>query len=800
MKIKLHVDNPRLNEFAGILLLLLAVGVLLSLASYSPADPSINVATADSRASNWMGLPGSYGSDLILQALGLAGFMFPVWLAGVGWSRIRHVPSAPAVRGAFGGVLLTLVCCCTLQLLMPERAGLLPSGWQSTIQAGGTVGKVLTDLSISTLNFGGTILALLAGLAVSAYSLTSWRVGDFFGRGRDGEGAGEALGTEPPPEATGDAVPIAPGPGNETGAVAVPAQPDAEIVPDEQAVGADAMRADEGIVPPSSADQPPWAEHATSGDTADSETEPPIVPYEDTVHDSAPDAPGDLTADGGAGKRAPSKRARRPQYKLPQTSLLNAPFEKRGYDPVQLQETGHQIVEKLDEFSVRGSVNQINPGPVVTTFEFKPDRGVKVSKIIGLAEDLCLGLECESILVERIPGRPTVGIEVPNKDREVISMREVIDSPSFRQSKSFLTFALGKDINGRIHCADLAGMPHLLVAGQTGSGKSVMVNCVIMSILLRASPEEVRFILVDPKTVELALYRDVPHLLTPVITDMKKANNALRNATREMDRRLQLLANYGVRNINQFNEKIAKLKESGANAEDGEEVEKLPYIVVIVDELADLMMLAGRQVEESIQRLAQMARAVGIHLLLATQRPSVDVITGLIKANIPARLSFLLATRVDSRTILDSMGAESLLGKGDMLFLPPGAPRIKRLHGPLVSEDEIEAVVSHWKELASPEYENEYLESPDGDAEESDNGDEGAFDDPMYRDAVQLVLDMGKASTSTLQRRLRLGYGRAARILDAMEKDGIIGPPDGSRPREVLKRPDWLDEVQSESE
>ena len=800
MKIKLHVDNPRLNEFAGILLLLLAVGVLLSLVSYSPADPSINVATADSRAGNWMGLPGSYGSDLVLQALGLAGFMFPVWLAAVGWSRIRHVPPAPAARGAGGGILLTLVCCCTLQLLMPERADLLPSGWQSTIQAGGTVGKVLTDLSISTLNFGGTILALLAGLAVSIYLLTSWRIGDFFGRGRDGAGADEELETELPAEGTNDAVPIASGTGTEANEGDISSEPDFEVVPDESAVGTSTTHAGTGLSSSSSAEEPPWAESATSGDSTVAPTEPPIVPYEETIGNSTLDTPGDIGSDGGGGtgKRTTSKRARRPQYKLPQTSLLNAPFEKQGYDPVQLQVTGQQIVEKLEEFSVRGSVNQINPGPVVTTFEFKPDRGVKVSKIIGLAEDLCLGLECESILVERIPGRPTVGIEVPNQDREVISLREVIDSPGFRQSKSMLTFALGKDINGRIHCADLAGMPHLLVAGQTGSGKSVMVNCVIMSILLRATPEEVRFILVDPKTVELALYRDVPHLLTPVITDMKKANNALRNATREMDRRLQLLAQYGVRNINQFNEKIAQLKKSGADTENGEEVQKLPYIVVIVDELADLMMLAGRQVEESIQRLAQMARAVGIHLLLATQRPSVDVITGLIKANIPARLSFLLATRVDSRTILDSMGAESLLGKGDMLFLPPGAPRIRRLHGPLVSEDEIEAVVSHWKELASPEYENEYLESPDGEAEESDDGDEGAFDDPMYRDAVQLVLDMGKASTSTLQRRLRLGYGRAARILDAMEKDGIIGPPDGSRPREVLKRPDWLDEVQSE--
>ena len=793
MRVKVLVGNPRLNEIAGILLLLLAVGMLLSLTSYSPADPSVNVATSSARASNWMGLPGSYGSDLILQSFGLAGFMFPVWLAAVGWSRIRHTPTAPMARGAVGSVLLTIVCCCTLQLLVPQQASLMPSGWQSTVQAGGTVGKVLVDLSIALLNIGGTILLLLAAMAVSLYLMTSWQLGDFFGRRQLGEDQSEPPAvvpeTEPEPELEQESESVVSPFSNGQSTLAEAAPPSS------------ATSSDGSLGSATSSGEPPWSEPESAVGEVREPAAPPIVPYEGPASDSVLGPPSqsalmDATSRDTSSKASSSaaKGRRRPQYKLPLTSLLNPPFARASYDPAQLKATAQLIVEKLEEFSVRGSVSQINPGPVVTTFEFKPDRGVKVSKIIGLAEDLCLGLECESILVERIPGRPTVGIEVPNRNREVISLREVIDSPGFRQSKSLLAFALGKDINGRIHCMDLAGMPHLLVAGQTGSGKSVMVNCVIMSILLRATPEEVRFILVDPKTVELALYRDVPHLLTPVITDMKKATNALKNATREMERRLQLLAQHGVRNILQFNEKVGQLKHSA----DGEEPQRLPYIVVIVDELADLMMLAGKQVEESIQRLAQMARAVGIHLLLATQRPSVDVITGLIKANIPARMSFLLATRVDSRTILDSMGAESLLGKGDMLFLPPGAPRMRRLHGPLVSEDEIEAVVSHWKDLARPEYENDYLESPDEEQDETDGDDTGAFDDPMYREAVELVLKMGKASTSTLQRRLRLGYGRAARILDAMEKEGIIGPSDGSRPREVLKRPDWLDEVQSE--
>ena len=454
-------------------------------------------------------------------------------------------------------------------------------------------------------------------------------------------------------------------------------------------------------------------------------------------------------------------------------------------------------VAKFAEFGVKGSIVQINPGPVVTTYEFKPDPGIKYSKIVQLSEDLCLALECESILVERIPGKSTVGIEVPNRKREIISLRECIEVPDFAENASFLTMALGKDISGRIRVADLTTMPHLLLAGSTGSGKSVLVNTLVMSILMKATPEQVRFIMVDPKTVELGLYVDIPHLLTPVITDMKKASNALKNATREMERRLKLLAEYGVRNIDQFNRKIKRMRET-ADEEKAESLNTLPYIVIIIDELADLMILEGRAIEEAITRLAQMARAVGIHLILATQRPSVDVITGLIKANIPARISFRLATRVDSRTILDSMGAEALLGRGDMLFLPPGTARMVRLHGPMVTEEE---VVRRGRRLEGAG-QTRLRDSVSGAARppktrRAKKANTKGFDDPAYEEALRIVLEMGKASTSTLQRRLRLGYGRAARILDAMEKDGIIGPPDGSRPREVLKRPDWLAEVRT---
>ncbi len=447
-----------------------------------------------------------------------------------------------------------------------------------------------------------------------------------------------------------------------------------------------------------------------------------------------------------------------------------------------------------------GNVVQINPGPVVTTFEFKPDAGVKIARITTLTEDLCLGLQAESILIERMPGKPTLGIEVPNTRREMISLRQIIESDEFMDAPSRLTIALGKDISGRIRVTELEKMPHLLIAGSTGSGKSVMLNALIMSVLYKSTPDEVRLIMVDPKRVELGIYDGIPHLLTPVITEPKKAVNALRNAVLEMERRLKLLASYGVRNIDQFNQKIRKENEKPRSLFDEEEVgaavseeRPLPYILIIIDELADLMMLERAGVEESVIRLAQMARAVGMHLVLATQRPSVDVITGLIKANFPARISFRVATRVDSRTVLDVMGAEHLLGKGDMLFLPPGSSRLGRVHGAFVTENEINAVVDCWRNQAQPNYDQSYLIAPPS-ADDDDEAEEfDGTEDPMYRDAVRVVCEMGKASTSILQRRLRLGYGRAARILDQMQREGIIGPPDGSRPREIFRRPDWLD-------
>jgi S-DNA-T family DNA segregation ATPase FtsK/SpoIIIE len=481
-------------------------------------------------------------------------------------------------------------------------------------------------------------------------------------------------------------------------------------------------------------------------------------------------------------------------YKLPPSSLLYRSDEVAVVREQALRDEARTLVQKCAEFGVDGQVTQINPGPVVTTFEFRPDAGVKYSRVTGLADDLCLAMAAESILIERMPGKSTVGIQVPNHERETIWLRDVVESESFALTKSKLAIALGKDINGRIVTADLAAMPHVLIAGSTGSGKSVAINAMIMSVLYKSTPEQVRMILVDPKRVELGMYEGIPHLFTPIITEAKLAANALRNAVREMERRLKLLAANHVRNIDQFN----KLFDNGSEyLFDDVDQEPLPYIIIIIDELADLMMLDRANVEESITRLAQMARAVGIHLVLATQRPSVDVITGLIKANIPTRISFRLATKVDSRTIIDSNGAESLLGKGDMLYLPPGTSRVQRLHAPFVTEKEISAVTEFWKAQGEAEYVHGFLEGPkDEDGKETNaTGETSQEDDDLFDDAVRLVFEFGKASTSLLQRRLRIGYGRAAHLIDMMERDGLVGPADGSKPREILKSPDYYKEV-----
>ncbi|MCY7347871.1 MAG: DNA translocase FtsK 4TM domain-containing protein [Pyrinomonadaceae bacterium] len=473
-------------------------------------------------------------------------------------------------------------------------------------------------------------------------------------------------------------------------------------------------------------------------------------------------------------------------YVLPTTDFLTQQPPRIEQKDEQLLAIAQELTDKTKEFNVTGRVMHICQGPVVTTYEFKPDPGVKYSRVTGLSDDLCLALKAESIRIDRIPGKAFVGIEVPNQQRETIFLREVIESKKFRESKSLLTIALGKTIDGLNYVADLAKMPHLLIAGATGAGKSVGVNTLVVSILYKAKPDEVKFIMVDPKRLELGLYADIPHLATPIITDPKRAAISLKWAVSQMEKRYKDLAGWGVRNIDGFNAEVEKRTAAEQFDDNGEPYKKLPYIVIIIDELADLMMVSSKEVEESITRLAQMARAVGIHLVLATQRPSVDVITGLIKANFPSRISFRVSSKVDSRTIIDGNGSEQLLGKGDMLFLPPGTSQIIRVHGAFVDEKEITRIVSHINAQGKPDYDTTITKTEE---EMVDSDDLPGKRDPLFPDALRTVATNKSASTSLLQRHLRIGYGRAAAILDAMVREGYIGEMDGSkRARPILQK------------
>lgn len=808
--------NRRLNELIGFLVLVFAALLVLALVSYSPLDPSLNTAATPPMgrpSHNWIGIFGAVASDLVLQFLGISAFLVPIFLAvySVRWFRSRpiHSPYAKTL-----GAVALLVFASGL-------IGLLPTSfrWMGAVPAEGLLGRIVADALIHYFNVLGAYLICLAMIAVALYLSTAFSFGalqiwsqtrfsfayaalDRFSdwrAERERKKAAKELekkraGANSKPVVTAQLVPRRPDAAAEAPAQANPAR---VAMPANQPVSGAGGRAKSGIERMFDAEFGQQAPKAGS-------TPPPSGPDTAAEVEEIPQgnvATGPIAVTSRAdsvphGKTTMPKLAG--SYKLPSTALLRRPDEHSTINEEELKITAQVLQEKYAEFDVRGQVTQINPGPVVTTFEFKPEAGIKYSRITGLSDDLCLALRAESILIERMSGKSTVGIQVPNHERETIWLREVVESQEFLGTKSKLTLAMGKDINGRIVTADLNTMPHLLIAGSTGSGKSVAINAFIMSVLYKATPEEVRLILVDPKRLELGNYEGVPHLHTPIITEPKLASNALRNAVREMERRLKVLAEKGVRNIDQYN----RLFEGGTPSlfDDGSEAKPLPYIVIIIDELADLMMLDGQNVEASITRLAQMARAVGIHLVLATQRPSVDVITGLIKANFPARMSFRVATKIDSRTILDANGAEALLGRGDMLYLPNGSARVHRLHAPFVTEKEIASVVEFWKAQGAAQYQENFLQAPREDGESSggagNDGDGDGGNDELFQDAVRIVLEYGKASTSLLQRRLRIGYGRAAHLIDLMERDGIVGAADGPKPREVLKRPDWLSEVE----
>jgi S-DNA-T family DNA segregation ATPase FtsK/SpoIIIE len=784
--------NRRLNELIGFLLCISALLLFLALASYSPLDPSLNsasVLTGSHAARNWIGVVGAVISDLMLQFFGIGAFLLPVFPAmlGMRWFASRKIQSPMAK--SLGGVWLAM--------FIPALLALLPGQmrWLHVVPIEGLLGRVVGDWLIHYLNLAGAYIVCASVLAVALYLSTAFSfssiqlwvptrfafVTALWNRYLDWQEERAKKQQQKELEKRRISKPV-------VKTQLIPSRQAAAEPPVQVRVAPEARRTGiERTLEPEIEEDAPAAGGVLIEPlaTAEAMSDPEVTQRADSDHRAKTTMP--KIAAGG--------------YKLPSSSLLQRADEHQTVDADELKLLAQVLTEKYAEFEVHGQITQINPGPVVTTFEFKPDAGIKYSRITNLTDDLCLALKAESILIERMAGKSTVGIQVPNREREIIWLRENIESQEFMGSKSKLTMALGKDINGRIVTADLNGMPHLLIAGSTGSGKSVAINAFIMSILYKATPDQVRLILVDPKRLELGNYEGVPHLYTPIITEPKLAANALRNAVREMERRLKLLAAKGVRNIDQYN----RLFDSGGTPslfEEESDDKPIPYIVIIIDELADLMMLDSSNVEESITRLAQMARAVGIHLVLATQRPSVDVITGLIKANFPARISFRVATKVDSRTILDANGAEALLGKGDMLYLPSGSARVHRLHAPLVTEKEIAAVVEFWKQQGSAEYQQQFLEAPKEEREAGSGGSdvegsgEGGEDDPLYQDAVKLVIEFGKASTSLLQRRLRIGYGRAAHLIDLMEQDGIVGAADGPKPREVLKRPDWISEIE----
>ncbi|MDR9500377.1 MAG: DNA translocase FtsK 4TM domain-containing protein [Desulfurivibrionaceae bacterium] len=464
------------------------------------------------------------------------------------------------------------------------------------------------------------------------------------------------------------------------------------------------------------------------------------------------------------------------EYRLPTLHLLDkAVSDEVAVDKEHYLGVSQLLESKLDEFGVRGKVTGISPGPVVTTYEFEPAAGVKINRVVSLADDLALVLKAESVRVAgSIPGKAALGIEIPNPRRQIVYIRDIMATPKFQQARSMLTLGLGMDVVGNTVMADLARMPHLLIAGATGAGKSVAINTIICSILMRATPDEVRLLMIDPKRIELSTYEGIPHLLHPVVVDPKMASRALQWAVKEMERRYSLMEEERVKSFASYNESAA---------------EKLPLIVIIIDELADLMMVCSKDVEGSVARLAQMARAAGMHLILATQRPSVDVLTGLIKANFPTRMSFKVASKIDSRTILDASGAEHLLGAGDMLFLPPGTARLQRIHGAYISEKETERIVAFLKSQGAATYDEEMLKSVEEEAGLSGAADEEY--DEKYDEAVTVVCESGQASISGVQRRLRVGYNRAARIIETMEREGLVGPADGAKPREVLARRDY---------
>ncbi|MCB1050269.1 MAG: DNA translocase FtsK [Acidobacteria bacterium] len=824
-------DASLLRDSLGWITILIGIGLLLMLVSYDPSDPSYFNQTSKHRAENLLGPVGAFGSDFMIQLVGFGSYLFPFFLIYLGIQLVRGRSLLYWYLRMTGGCMIWFA-------ILVVLGGFQPVPYKNgTLNPGGTFGIELWVFLTRYLNPAGTYLLLVALCGCALMMATQLSLAQM-GHGILRLGGMAGLWFQ-----------------SQWAALQTWWQGRAEQTMRENIVRRELDRM--GIDPDHVEPEPPTkkgrSKREPSLDPLDQplvgvgsqelisrdlafETQEPVEPRVrrsrgtsmelDSVEIVSDTFSADLDLDSGPRpttgpvetqpkpkplSHIPIQRAQKPapkeqgtfdfvedlqgQWVLPNTSFFNPPKPEHKIDEAELVHKAQTLENKFNEFGVTGEMKAIHPGPVVTTYEFRPDAGIKYSKVVNLQDDLCLALGAESVRIDRMPGRYSIGLEVPNTRREIITFREMVEHGHFRDDSGKLLMALGKTIDGTPYYCNLASMPHLLIAGQTGSGKSVGINAMICSILMRAAPDEVKFIMIDPKMVEMGMYADIPHLLTPVVVDPQEASNALKWAVFEMEQRYKLLATHSHRNLELFNRAV---KLGKIETPEGEPpIQPLPFIVVVIDELADLMMVARGEVEESIARIAQKSRAVGIHLILATQRPSVDIITGVIKSNLPSRLSYRVAQRNDSRIILDGNGAEKLLGKGDGLFLPPGTSRLVRIHAPFLAESEIQDLIKFLKHQGKPQYQHQILKSNEEMAAEGKAAGRSnkANDDPMYDKAARLVVSSGQASVSYLQRKLGLGFARAAKLVDMMEEDGIVGPNVGSKPRDILVPGDYFDEV-----